>query len=201
MELPGVSLPRSQSQWASSNLSPTRDPRRYLLCGPQRLCLAAVATRFPVLEDRLPLLPSLALGWHLGEDARCLTQACAGAHEARSRAQRRRGGQPVDQDDRRGWVAARLRRSQEGQRAQAASVGRHAGLGAKRASTAQRSKTARASSSCWRSTRGIISPDASLTCGWTLATPEKTRVRTGYRRRWDGRLRSCDTYRSWLRMK
>src|SRR5919112_4658381 len=25
-------------------------------------------------------------------------------------------------------------------------------------------------------------------CGWTLATPEKTRVWTGYRRRWDGRL-------------
>jgi putative transposase len=41
----------------------------------------------------------------------------------------------------------------------------------------------------------------SPTFGWTLATPEKARAQTGCRRYLDGRLRSCDTHRSWFRMK
>jgi hypothetical protein len=53
----------------------------------------------------------------------------------------------------------------------------------------------RASSSCWRSTRGIVCPSASLTCGWTLATPEKARAQTGCRRcsGMDGRDRTTST--------
>src|SRR5215207_5972672 len=53
-----------------------------------RLRLAAVAPRLPSLEDRLPLLPLLASGWHLGEDALSPTQARTGAHGPRSRAER-----------------------------------------------------------------------------------------------------------------
>src|SRR5215208_4030499 len=71
----------------------------------------------------------------------------------------------------------------------------------KRGSTAQRYKTGRASSSCWRSTRGIVSRSGSLTCGWTLATLEKTRAQTGCRRHWAGRPRSYDIHRSWFRMR
>ena len=35
----------------------------------RRLCLATAAQRLPTLEDRLALLPLLAFGWDLGEDA------------------------------------------------------------------------------------------------------------------------------------
>jgi putative transposase len=48
------------------------------------LRLAAVATRLPTLENRLPLLPLLAIGWHLGKDARRPAQASAGPHEKRN---------------------------------------------------------------------------------------------------------------------
>jgi transposase len=55
MELLGVPPSRSQSQWASSDLSSTRDPLSHLLCCAQRLSVATAATRVPTLEDRLPL--------------------------------------------------------------------------------------------------------------------------------------------------
>jgi hypothetical protein len=47
----------------------------------------------------------------------------------------------------------------------------------KRGSTAQKSKTATASSSCSRSPHGSVSRSASPTCGWTQATPAKTKRR------------------------
>jgi site-specific DNA recombinase len=43
-------------------------------------------------KDYLPLLPLLALGWHLGEDAPSLARAGAGADEEEPSAQRGRGG-------------------------------------------------------------------------------------------------------------
>src|SRR5215203_4817368 len=43
------------------------------------MCLAALAARFPSLEDRPPLLQDLAHRWHLAEDALSPTQAGAGA--------------------------------------------------------------------------------------------------------------------------
>jgi putative transposase len=51
--------------------------------------------RVPTLEDRLPLLPLLALGWNLGEDARCPAQACAGPLQEEPPAQRRHRRQSV----------------------------------------------------------------------------------------------------------
>jgi hypothetical protein len=81
-------------------------------------------------EDRLSLLQDLASGWHLGEDARRPTQACASAHGPRSRAERRGGGQPVGKDHRCGWHRARLRRGQEGQGQKASFAGGYAGFGA-----------------------------------------------------------------------
>jgi putative transposase len=68
-------------------------------------------------------------------------------------------------------------------------------------STAHRSRTATASSSCWTRTRAIACPSVSATCGWTPATPEKTRAPDGCERSWDGPQRSCATLRSWLRRR
>src|SRR4029453_10821264 len=70
---------RSQSRWAPSELSCARDPRGHLLRAPQRLRLEFAAARLPAVEDRLPLLPFLALGWNVGEDARRSAPAGAGS--------------------------------------------------------------------------------------------------------------------------
>src|SRR5215203_1010131 len=79
------------------------------------------------MEDHPPLLQDLEARRHLGEGARRLAQACTGAHGPRSRAERGRGGQPVGKEHRSGRRRARLRRCQEGQRAQATPVGGHPG--------------------------------------------------------------------------
>jgi transposase len=72
--------------------------------------LATVATRLPTLENRLALLALLALGWHLGEDARCPTQTSAGARKEKPPAQRGDSRQSVDQDNRRRRRAEGIRR-------------------------------------------------------------------------------------------
>ena len=59
--------------------------------------------------DYLPLLPLLALGWHLGKDERLPTQTSASPSEEEPSAQRGYSGQPVDQDDRSWRRRARLR--------------------------------------------------------------------------------------------
>jgi hypothetical protein len=82
-------------------------------------------------EDRLPLLPLVALGWDVGEDARRPAQASSPPEEPL--AQRRHRRQSVGQDCRRGWRATWLRRGQEGQRQKAASVGRYPGTSARSA--------------------------------------------------------------------
>src|SRR5215212_5009062 len=82
------------------------------------------------MEDHPSLLQDLEARRHLGEGQRCLAQAGAGAHGPRSRAERGRGGFPVGKEHRGGRRRARLRRWQEGQRAQATPVGGHPGLAA-----------------------------------------------------------------------
>jgi DDE family transposase len=57
--------------------------------------MAPAAARLPALEDHPPLLQDLEARRYLGEDARRPTQARAGAHEPRSRAERGGGGQSV----------------------------------------------------------------------------------------------------------
>ena len=54
-----------------------------------------------------------------------------------------------------------------------------------------------ASSSCWSPPHTIASR-ASLSCGWTPATPEKIREQIGCKRCWAGLQRSYDTHRSWF---
>src|SRR5947199_249908 len=60
----------SPSPWPPTSPLLARDPRCPLLCGAWRLRLAAVTSRLPAVEDRLPLLPGLAHRRHLGEAAR-----------------------------------------------------------------------------------------------------------------------------------
>src|SRR5215208_36218 len=62
----------------------------------------------------------------------------------------------------------------------------------KRGSTAQTSRIGRASRPCWNRRR-IASRGASLTCGWTRATPGKAKAQTGCTGYWGGRPRSCAT--------
>ena len=57
-----------------------------------------------------------------------------------------------------------------------------------------------ASNSC-SNLRGSASRNASPTCGWTRATPERARAQIGCRRCSDGRPRSCAIHRSWFRMR
>src|SRR5215216_3884692 len=120
-------------------------------------------------EDRLPLLSLLAFGWNMGKDARCPAKASAGPPQEKPSAQRSHRRQSVGQNDRGGRRATRIRWRQEGQRAKTPLAGLHAGFGAQRARvhSAEVEDLKRASCSCWRSPRGIVSLSASLTCGWT----------------------------------
>ena len=63
----------------------------------------------PPLEDRLPLLPLLALGWDVGGDACRPAQASASSPEEGPSAERGHSGQPVGQEYRGGRKRARLR--------------------------------------------------------------------------------------------
>jgi transposase len=90
----------------------------------------------------------------------------------------------------RGRAATWLRRRQEGQRSQAAPVGRHAGVGARSPSPQRTDPRPRRHQALAEYRRAIACPSASLACGWTPDTPEKSRVRAGCRRYWDGRPRS-----------
>src|SRR5215203_7012883 len=114
MELPRTSPARTQSHRTSQDAHHPRDPERHLLRRSRWLRLAAVAQRLPTVEDRLPLLPLLALGRDVGEDALSPAQEGAGPSEEELSPQRRDSRQPVDQNDRGGWQRAWLRRRQEG---------------------------------------------------------------------------------------
>src|SRR5215212_2370341 len=69
MELPRTSPARTQSYRTSQDACHPRNPERHLLRRSRWLRLEALAQRLPTLEDRLPLLPLLALGRDMGEDA------------------------------------------------------------------------------------------------------------------------------------
>jgi transposase len=78
-------------------------------------------------------------------------------------------------------------------------VDTHRGWCSKPRSTAQRSKTEKASRFFWISHPNTF--HASAIYGWTPATPEKAKGRTGWREYWGGRRRSCSTLRRWLRRR
>ncbi len=146
-----------------------------------------MTSQLPTLEDRLALLSaSLALGWHLGEDAPSLARASAGAPQE-------------DQEE----PSAKCWRSGQSQSVKTTGVGgeqrgydggkkvkgrkRHLlvdtqGLLVLKAKvhSAKVQDLKRASRFCWSSHRSTFR--ASAICGsWTLATLGKARVRTGWR--------------------
>ncbi len=64
---PYLPVPKAPGRPRVHPLSPSaRDPKRYLLHRPQRMCLASVAARLPTLEDRPSLLQDLAHRRYLG---------------------------------------------------------------------------------------------------------------------------------------
>ena len=154
-------------------------------------------------EDRTPLLQEVAHRWHLGKDARHPARASAGAPEEKLSAQCSDSGFPVDQDNGRGRQGARLRRGQKDQRHSK----RHLLVDTQglvleaRVHSAEIQDLKRASSSCWTRTCAIVCPSGSRTCGWTQATPARTRVLVGWKGCWDGQQRSSGTLRSWLRRR
>src|SRR5215211_4917460 len=131
MELPRTPPSCSQSHRTSQDARHSRDPECHLLRRSRRLPLEAVAQRLPSLEECLPLLPLLAPGRDVGEDALSPAREGSSPSEEEPSAQRSHSGQPVGQNDRGGRKGARLRRSQEGQRKKAPSSGGHAGVGAR----------------------------------------------------------------------
>src|SRR5215210_5892665 len=109
MDLSGRPSSCSQSRRPSSPPWPARDHGRHLLRAKERLRLAAPASRLPSMEDRLPLLPLLASGRYLGEDALSPARAHAGSFAEKPSAERSHSGLPVGQDNGRGRRRARLR--------------------------------------------------------------------------------------------
>src|SRR5215208_315150 len=139
MVLPQTPSAPPERYRASQDAQHPRDPKRRLLHRPRRLRLAAFATRLPTLEDRLPLLPLLALGRDMGEDARRPAQASASSPEEGPPAERWHSGQPVGQEYRGGRKRARLRWREKDQGQEAPSAGRHAGISARSAGPQRKS--------------------------------------------------------------
>src|SRR5215212_4215257 len=109
MVLPRTPSASPQRYRASQDAQHPRDPKRRLLHRPRRLRLAPPAPRVRTMEDCLPLLPLLALGWDVGEGARRPAQARAVSPEEGPTTERGHSRQPVAQNERGGRKRARLR--------------------------------------------------------------------------------------------
>ena len=144
----------------------------------QRLRLAAAAPRLPAVEDRLPLLPRLAPGRHLGEDARRPARAGQGASGAEPAAQRRHRRQPVGQDHRGGRASAATTAPRRSTAASATCSSTPWAWCSSPRFTGRTSPTATASS-CSSNPRRSASSSAYRTCGWMPATPERKGRRMG----------------------
>src|SRR3712207_1812077 len=117
MELLRAPHARPRRTWTAENPQPSRDPQRRLLPAKERLPVAPTAPRLPQVAHRLLVLQEMAHRWYLGEDQPGPARTPASALEARSPAQRGRGGFPIGKEHRGGRGRARLRRGQEGKRA------------------------------------------------------------------------------------
>src|SRR5919112_6456746 len=94
----------------------TRTLERHLLRAEGRMCLAPLTPRLLLaLADRLPLLQSVAHGWHLGADTCRPARKVASLGWPRAYSQRRHHRLPNGQDYRERW-SSRLRRWQENER-------------------------------------------------------------------------------------
>jgi hypothetical protein len=135
------------------------------------------------MEDRLPLLPLLALGWDVGEGARRPAQARASSPEEGPTTERGHSGQPVGQNERGGRKRARLRwrKKDQGHSKRHLLVDTQGLVLEVRVHSAKVMDLKTASSSCW-----ILPPPiaclVSRTCGWRRATTAKTRAQIGCKR-------------------
>jgi hypothetical protein len=129
--------------------------------------LTPPAARLPTMEDRLPLLPLLALGWDVGEGARRPAQARASSPEEGPTTERGHSGQPVGQNERGGRKRARLRwrKKDQGHSKRHLLVDTQGLVLEVRVHSAKVMDLKTASSSCW-----ILSPPIAClvcgTCGW-----------------------------------
>src|SRR5918998_6457811 len=113
MANPRTPRPRCQARWTPTCSQNTRTLERHLLRAEGRMCLAPLTPRLLLaLADRLPLLQSVAHGWHLGADTCRPARKVASLGWPRAYSQRRHHRLPNGQDYRERW-SSRLRRWQE----------------------------------------------------------------------------------------
>src|SRR5215213_6074041 len=131
------------------------------------------------MAHRLPLLQKMTHRWYLGEDQPSSPRTAARAFEKGSPAKRWRGGQPVGQEYRGGRGTARLRWRQEGQGTQAPHLGGYRGL------RALKVKVHSAKVMDYEGIKMLLRranerfTRRSSIYGWTRATEERIRGRTG----------------------
>src|SRR5919112_3215463 len=103
-----------------------RDPQRHLLPTEDRMPVVAAATpRLPSMANRLLVLQKMAYRRHLGEHQSSPPRTPTSALEARSSAQRGRGGLPVGEEHRGRRGGQGIRWGQEGQGTKASPAGGH----------------------------------------------------------------------------
>src|SRR5215212_865091 len=179
---PPASLQRAR---AAQDPQPSRDPQRRLLPAKERLPVAPTAPRLPQVAHRLLVFQEMATKRCLGEDQPGHPRAPQGPPEKGPSTQRG-GGLTIGEEYRGGRGRARGYdggKKVKGRKRHILVDTEGFVLQAKR-STAPRWWTTKGSRRyCGKRTSD--SP-ASLTCGWTLASAEKARARTGSRRPWAG---------------
>jgi hypothetical protein len=195
MELHRTPHSRPQRTRTPQDPQSSRDPRGHLLPPKERLPVAPAPARLPPMAHRLPLLQAMAYRWYLREDQPSSARTPASALEARSRAQRGRGGFSVGKEHRGGRRTARLRWGQEGKGRKRHILVDTEGFVLKAYVHSAKVMDFEKGSRCCYGGRTSAFPVCG-TCGWTRATAGRTRARTGCARPWDGASISSSVRRS-----
>src|SRR5829696_6241722 len=123
-----ASRPASKRARTAEDPHHPRDSRRHLLCPEEWLPLAALASKFSALGDRLLVVREMARGWNLRAAQRRATPAATGEVGQEPAPERGRGRLPVSQDHRGRRRTEGIRWQQEGSRQEAPPAGGHGGL-------------------------------------------------------------------------